>query len=104
LAGTAIVSKQHTSRSPSPSTSAAAIEYVSSLPPGSSMLVGKVPPPALSSTRLGLPSFPSSTSRSPSPSTSAAAIENVDALPPGSSMLVGKVPSPALSSTRLGLL
>ncbi|KOO29008.1 hypothetical protein Ctob_004886 [Chrysochromulina tobinii] len=93
-----------TSRSPSPSTSAAAIDLVDTLPPGSSMLVGKVPSPALSSTRLGLPSFPSSTSRSPSPSTSAAAIDNVDALPPGSSMLVGKVPSPALSNTQLGLL
>ncbi|KOO31211.1 hypothetical protein Ctob_013901 [Chrysochromulina tobinii] len=68
------------------------------------MLIGKVPSPALSSTRLGLPELPSSTSRSPSPSTSAAAIERVSALPPGSSMLVGKVPPPALSSTRLGLL
>ncbi|KOO29949.1 hypothetical protein Ctob_007202 [Chrysochromulina tobinii] len=65
-----------TSRSPSPSTSAAAIEYVFVLPPGSSMLT-KVPPPSLRSTWLGLPSFPSSTSRSPSPSTSAAAIEYV---------------------------
>jgi hypothetical protein len=44
-----------TSRSPSPSTSAAAIEKVYSLPPGSSILVEKVPSPALSSTRLELP-------------------------------------------------
>jgi hypothetical protein len=86
-----------TSRSPSPSTSAAAIEYVNALTPGRSMLVGKVPPPALSSTQLKLPEtpeFPSSTSRSPSPSTSAAAIERVYALPPGRSMLVGKVHRP----------
>ena len=56
------------------------------MPPGSAMLVGKVPLPALSSTRLGVLEFPSSTSRSPSPSTSAAAIEFVDdvMLPPGS--------------------
>jgi hypothetical protein len=51
----------------------------------------------LGSTRLELPSIPSSTSRSPSPSKSAAAIynvatDNVDVLPPGSSMLVGNVP------------
>ena len=81
------------STSRSPSKSAAAIEPVIALPRGSVMLVGKVPSPALSSTRpglplfrsstrLGLPSFPSSTSRLPSstsrlpsPSTSAAAIE-----------------------------
>eukprot|EP00900_Chrysochromulina_parva_P006312 jgi/Chrpa1/15682/Chrysochromulina_OHIO_Genome00019245-RA len=67
------------------------------------MFVQETPSPALSSTRLGPPSFPSSTSRSPSPSTSAAAIERVSALPPGSVMLVGKVPPPALSSSRLGL-
>ena len=42
-------------RARSPSASAAAIEVVYALPPGNSMLVGKVPSPALSSTRLGLP-------------------------------------------------
>ena len=79
------------------------VRVVYALPPGSSILVGKVPSPALSSTRLALRKFPSSTSRSPSPSTSVTAIEYVDVLPPGSSILVGKVPSPALSSTRLAL-
>ena len=45
------------------------VRVVYALPPGSSILVGKVPSPALSSTRLALRKFPSSTSRSPSPST-----------------------------------
>ena len=40
--------------SSSPSISAATIEYVGALPPGSSVLVGKLPSPALISTRLGL--------------------------------------------------
>jgi hypothetical protein len=40
--------------SPSLSKSTATIEYVCAMPPGSSMLVGKVPSPALMSTRLGL--------------------------------------------------
>ena len=57
-----------------PAAFASAIEPVIALPRGSVMLVGKVPSPALSSTRLGLPSFPSSTSRLSSPATSAAAI------------------------------
>ena len=98
-----------TSRSPSPSTSAAMIEFVCALPPGSTKLGDEVkvvlvtvPPPALSSTRLGRPKFPSSTSRSPSPSRSAAAIECV--ISPatyGRSMRVVD-PPPALSSTRQG--
>ena len=50
-----------TSRSPSPSKSTAAIQPVIALPPGSVMLVGKVPSPALISTRLGLPSPPRDT-------------------------------------------
>ena len=57
-----------------PAAFASAIEPVIALPRGSVMLVGKVPSPALSSTRLGPPSFPSSTSRLSSPATSAAAI------------------------------
>jgi hypothetical protein len=32
---------------------AATIEYVGALPPGSSVLVGKLPPPSLRSIRLG---------------------------------------------------
>ena len=70
------------------------------------MLVGKVPSPALISTRLGLPRFPSSRSRSPSPSMSADAIEYVVDRLPGSTVLVGKLPTPpppVVSSNRLGL-
>ena len=56
----------------------------------------------LSSTRLELPSFPSSAWRSPSPSKSADTIDNVDVLPPGSLMLVGNVPPLALRVSTVG--